>query len=79
MAAGALVCAHDNVFNRWVLGDGGLYFKDQADATRHMDTRRSPAERATMLVAAQSACKARFRWADILEAYRTVVDRLVRG
>lgn len=79
MAAGALVCAHDNVFNRWVLGEGGLFFKEQADATRHMDNPRSLAERATMLAAAQAACDERFRWADILEAYRAVVDRLVRG
>lgn len=29
MGAGNAVLAHDNVYNRWVAGDGGLYFKNE--------------------------------------------------
>lgn len=29
MAAGSPVIAHDNPFNRWVLGEGGLFFADE--------------------------------------------------
>lgn len=29
MAVGKPVIAHDNVFNRWVLGDGGMFFADE--------------------------------------------------
>lgn len=78
MAAGALVAAHDNVFNRWVLGDdGGIYFKTAYDLTHHLD--RVPfsyQERATCVDAAQQRCVERFRWEYILEAYEAVVDRL---
>ena len=31
MASGSYIVAHDNVFNRSVLGDGGLYFKSERD------------------------------------------------
>jgi glycosyltransferase involved in cell wall biosynthesis len=30
LAAGNPVVAHDNLFNRWVAGDGNRYFKDAA-------------------------------------------------
>lgn len=31
MAAGALICAHDNIFNRSILGDDGYYFTNEKD------------------------------------------------
>ncbi len=31
MASKACICAHDNPFNRSILGDGGLYFKNSED------------------------------------------------
>lgn len=79
MAAGALVVAHDNVFNRWVLGDeGGLYFRGAEDLTVHLD--RAPEEdgvRERFVEAARARCVAQFRWDDILAAYRRVIAQLV--
>jgi glycosyltransferase involved in cell wall biosynthesis len=36
MAAGALICAHDNPFNRSVLNDDGIYFLQDTDIARHI-------------------------------------------
>lgn len=41
MAAGCAIIAHDNVFNRWVLGDGGLYFKSTQDLSDIFDKYKS--------------------------------------
>lgn len=37
MAAGNPVIAHDNAYNRWVAGDGALYFKTDEDVHRLVD------------------------------------------
>jgi glycosyltransferase involved in cell wall biosynthesis len=34
MASQAVICAHDNIFNRAVLGENGFYFSDAADILR---------------------------------------------
>ena len=38
MAAGNAVIAHDNPYNRWVAGDGALYFRDVAEADARITT-----------------------------------------
>lgn len=78
MAAGALVVAHDNVFNRWVLGDGGgLYFKAADDLKMHLDRAPLPAQdRGSYVNAAQRRCVEQFRWQHILSEYEAVLRRL---
>lgn len=77
MAAGALVIAHDNAFNRWVLGDGGLFFRGQTDLSAILDLPPDINVRGRYLAAARAGCRERFLWADILRAYERVVDTLV--
>lgn len=79
MAAGALVVAHDNVFNRWVMGDaGGMFFKHAADLQLQLDRAPlEPQERNAFVQAARQRCGEQFRWADILAAYDTIVHGLV--
>lgn len=78
MAAGALVTAHDNVFNRWVLGDtGGLFFRSADELTEQLD--RAPLsddERDAFVATARQRCVDQFRWEDILSAYRQVLAQL---
>lgn len=38
MASSSLVCAHDNPFNRGVLGDDGFYFRDAKDVASLVNT-----------------------------------------
>lgn len=37
MGAGNAVLAHDNGFNRWVAGEGGVYFRDEDECARQLD------------------------------------------
>lgn len=77
MAAGALVVAHDNPFNRWVLGpSAGYFFKDAGDLCRIMEDPPSVHDRELRLAAAQKSCRDRFMWSDILVQYEHIVARL---
>lgn len=78
MAAGALVAAHDNPFNRWVLGnDGGLFFTSVEDLAALMAVPPTPEARVQMIRTARQACEERYLWPDILDEYQSVVDRLI--
>ncbi|MBL7932753.1 MAG: DUF1972 domain-containing protein [Bacteroidia bacterium] len=44
MASNALVCAHDNDFNRAILGEDALYFRSTEDVTRLMNEKISKGE-----------------------------------
>lgn len=77
MAAGALIAAHDNQFNRWVIGNGGLFFSGVEDLSVLLTRPVSSATRAEYTAAALRACKERFMWSRILSAYEKVLDRLV--
>jgi glycosyltransferase involved in cell wall biosynthesis len=76
MAAGAMVVAHDNVFNRWVLGEGGMYFRNELDLAELMNRPPTPERRRACIAAARLGCQERFLWPDILAAYEAVVGRL---
>ena len=76
MAAGALVVAHDNVFNRWVLGDGGLFFEDAEQLGALMRGLPAAAEREGMIANAHARCREDFMWPQILERYTDIVERL---
>ncbi|SFB78768.1 Glycosyltransferase involved in cell wall bisynthesis [Cupriavidus sp. OV038] len=81
MAAGALLVAHDNPFNRWVMGgDGsGLFFRGAEDLAVHLDNPPSPEVRASMIAAAKQRCVDQFLWRRILGQYDDVVAGLLQA
>ena len=80
MGAGNAVIAHDNVFNRWVAGEGAVYF-DNEDSCERLITqiccnginlprlRRASIERHNAL----------FRWDIILSSYERLLVRACTG
>ena len=77
MGAGNAVVAHDNQFNRWVVGDGAAYFSDieslRAAATRleSEGQLRSELSRRNRSRHAQS-----FTWQAVLSSYEALLDRV---
>jgi glycosyltransferase involved in cell wall biosynthesis len=76
MSAGALVVAHDNVFNRWVTGSQCLYFRSVNDLTAIMKSSVLESTRQGMIQECRALCVARFSWRDVLNKYADVIDRL---
>lgn len=74
MGAGNPVLAHDNRFNRWVVGEGAEYFDDAltcSDAlNRLLD---DPVSLMRMSKASMQRALNTFAWVDVLHAYATLL------
>lgn len=78
MAAGALIVAHDNLFNRWVMGEqSGLFFSGVEDLASHFDNPPEPTTRYLMIEASQRRCLDQFLWNKVLSEYDEVVAHLI--
>ena len=78
MGAGNVVIAHDNKFNKWVAGDGQLYFSNIEECTSIFNETLSDQEE---LIKAEESSKLRFRnkftWLSILQQYESVLKRYI--
>lgn len=80
LGAGNAVIAHDNPFNRWVVGDAGLFFADQQACADHISTLLSaPARRADMSAHARERWAVEFTWDKVLASYETLLASTVGG
>lgn len=75
MASNAYIAAHDNPFNRYVLGDEGFYFRDDKDIARLMtsypsDLRQSFIDRNRDKIAHT------YNWNAVTESYLDLFSRL---
>ncbi len=70
LGAGSPVLAHDNMFNRWVAGDGGCYFSDRAGCDAQLDRLlNDDAQLDRMRSAARARHAERFTWNQVLGEY----------
>lgn len=72
MAAGCAVLAHDNPFNREVLGPSGRFFRDAASLVQALG-RLSEAERADMQRQARQRIAAHYTWPQVLGRYEELL------
>lgn len=77
MGCSALVVAHDNVFNRGVLGEDAFYFSDAARLARVIDGVREKKEYAHLLAANRHKIVERYNWPRIIEEYEAVLQAAV--
>ena len=76
LGAGNAVIAHDNRFNRWVVGEGAVYFSGADGFARCMDELlANPAMLGTLRQHGQARFKEAFTWPDVLGRY----ERLLVG
>jgi glycosyltransferase involved in cell wall biosynthesis len=75
LAAGALVVAHDNPFNREVLEERALYFRDEAELVAALRTVGgwSDAERARRAAEGRARIAERYTWEHVVEAYAALL------
>ena len=74
LGAGNAVIAHDNRFNRGVIGETGLYFTDSAGVSDHIDAiLADPALQQRMSAAARQRWQDTFTWPDILSQYEALL------
>lgn len=80
MAAGNAVLAHDNPYNRWVAGDGALYFRSAADAADRLDDLIGDEQLRTALAdEARKRHAAEFTWEHVAGQYRDALTPYLRS
>lgn len=72
MACGALICAHDNVFNRAVLQDDAFYFYSEEDITETVTGIRAGNTINEMIEHNFQKIRDNHNWAKIINAYEQV-------
>ncbi|TIW85078.1 MAG: glycosyltransferase family 1 protein, partial [Mesorhizobium sp.] len=78
LAAGNMVIAHDNPYNRWTAGAAAIYFTDKDScADRMQQALDDDALVRTCGVAARARAREAFRWDDVLLAYENEAYRLL--
>jgi len=75
MGAGNAIIAHDNRFNRWVAGDGALYFGSVEELSGRMSqVIESPSERDRLSLESKGRFSAEFTWGHILAKYEELLS-----
>lgn len=74
LGAGCAVIAHDNRFNRWVAGDGAVYFKDEFDCAKLLDSLLGDdLDHERMKSASRTRFQTHFTWDRILQDYEDLL------
>lgn len=71
MASSSLVCAHDNPFNRGILGDDGFYFRDSNDVASFLNT-LSKEDHCEKITSNLSKISNSYSWDNIVDQYLSV-------
>lgn len=74
MACGALIAAHDNEFNRAVLGVDGFYFKNSADVHDLINNENSLPGKSAKTDANLLKIKDQFNWPAIIDQYEQFIQ-----
>lgn len=76
LAAGNPVIARDNQFNRWVAGEGGLYFSDIGECDAAIcRVLEEEGLRCKLAANAENRFRSDFGWLEVLSSYHTALTR----
>jgi len=73
MASEALIAAHDNAFNRQVLGDDALYFSNQEDITDLIEREPAPGPVGAIKQRNRQKIQEQYNWPDIIARYERFI------
>lgn len=74
------IIAHDNRFNRWVAGEGAVYFSDAATFSQVLQALLAdPSGLTLMRAASQARFEAEFTWPKVLDQYETLLIAAANG
>lgn len=76
MACGALICAHDNPFNRSVLNENAYYFKNGEDVAHVLDSVEMNETTQGYIRKNTNLIRERYTWKSIAEQYELVMQQV---
>jgi glycosyltransferase involved in cell wall biosynthesis len=78
MAASATICAHDNVFNRSVLGNDALYFKNEFDIAKILDAHSQKPDYTLFTANNLAKIGQNHAWKNIIASYHNAFAGLLQ-
>lgn len=75
MAANALICAHNNVFNRSVLGKNAYYFDTSDDISNLLNDRTKTLQNIALKKGNLLTIKQKYNWKSIIDAYVALFEK----
>lgn len=79
MSSRALIAAHDNAFNKTILGDDALYFSHSKSITSIIENAKRGCSEMTMISNNLNKVKDQFNWNKIVEQYENVMLQCCNG
>jgi glycosyltransferase involved in cell wall biosynthesis len=79
MASSALICAHDNIFNRSVLNGNAFYFRDEVNVADLLKQNVMKENFGLFLSANLKLIKESYNWVGITDAYEKLFEKLIHG
>ncbi len=73
MGCGALIAAHDNIFNKAILGDHAFYFSSASDVSNIIRSCHSKAEYQSWIEANREKIVTTYDWPKVIDAYEQVM------
>lgn len=78
MAAGNPILAHDNEYNRWVAGEGALYFTSTEDVDRQVSMMLNDADlRSNLAAASEARHRDEFTWEHVAGQYEKLLKQFL--
>jgi len=78
LGAGNAVLADDNAYNRWVAGEGGIYFRNEDECENQIDRLLCESELVSELqIASRLRHKSEFIWEKVLAEYEALLLRYI--
>ncbi|RYD52858.1 MAG: glycosyltransferase family 1 protein [Sphingobacteriales bacterium] len=75
MGCGALIAAHDNIFNRSVLGEDAVYFKDAESVATILQQHFPESQRQAIRASNLQKIELQYNWEQITNAYETTFQK----
>lgn len=80
LGAGSPILAHDNKYNRWVAGQGAMYFSDEAECARLLDDiERGSVDIDSKRLALRKRKAEAFTWDQVHHAYEELLVDVAGG
>ncbi len=77
MAAGAFIIAHDNPYNRHILGNGASYFSSRKDIKDILNTNIEPGEREERIAGNLERIRDEYQWSRVSDSYEKLFAGLM--
>lgn len=78
MSAGALIISHDNKFNRYILQENALYFKNEKDITRILNSETDwMSGKKSMVDANRKTIEKHYQWEDVTRQYEDLFKNFI--